>query len=193
MPTAKELMRAGELYRGDVPELNRELDRCQVRVEALNAIPYENQEARRAALDELLAAIGEDAQIRSPFYCDFGDGIRIGARTFINFNCVMLDGAPISVGDECLLASGAQLLTASHPIDPVARRGAWEQAQPVTLADGVWLGAGALVCPGVSIGENTVVGAGSVVTRNLPPGVVAYGNPAQITREIDARDRAPVR
>ena len=100
MPTAKELMRAGELYRGDDPELNRELDRCQVRVEALNAIPYENQQARRAALDELLAAIGEDAQIRSPFHCDFGDGIRVGARTFINVNCVMLDGASISLGGK---------------------------------------------------------------------------------------------
>ena len=181
-------MRAGELYPGDDPELNRELDGCQVRLEAFNAIPYERSEARRASLEELLAGIGEDTQIRPPFYCDYGDGIRIGARTFVNFNCVMLDGAAISVGDECLLASGVQLITASHPIDPVARRGAWEQALPVTIGDGVWLGAGSLVCPGASIGENTVVGAGSVVTRSLPGGVVAYGNPARVVREMDVRD-----
>jgi maltose O-acetyltransferase len=182
-------MRAGELYRGDDPELNRELDERQVMVEALNAIPRRRTEERRAALSQLLAGIGEDTQIRTPFYCDYGDGIRIGARTFINFNCVMLDGAAISIGDECLLASGVQLITATHPIDPVPRREAWEQALPVTIGDGVWLGAGALVCPGISIGENTVVGAGSVVTRSLPNRVVAYGNPARVAREIDDRDR----
>lgn len=187
--TAKELMRAGELYPGGDPELNRELDQRQAKVSALNAIPYERAEERAAALAELLAAIGEDTVIRPPFYCDFGDGIQIGARTFINFNCTMLDGAPITVGDECAIASGVQLITATHPIDPAARRAAWEQALPVTIADGVWLGAGTLVCPGVSIGENTVVGAGSVVTRDLPAGVVAYGNPARVAREIGGQDR----
>jgi maltose O-acetyltransferase len=182
-------MRAGELYPGDDPELNRELDQRQARVAALNAIPYERAEERLAAFKELLAGIGEGTFIRPPFYCDYGDGIRIGARTFINFNCTMLDGASISVGNECLLASGVQLITATHPVDPVARRAAWEQALPVVLEDGVWLGAGALVCPGASIGENTIVGAGSVVTRSLPAGVVAYGNPARVAREIDDRDR----
>jgi maltose O-acetyltransferase len=183
-------MRAGELFRGDDPELNRELDRRQALVAALNAIPYERAEERHAALEGLLAGIGEETFLRPPFYCDYGDGIRIGARTFVNFNCTMLDGGPIAIGDECLLASGVQLITATHPIDPAARRAAWEQALPITLEDGVWVGAGALVCPGVSIGENTVVGAGSVVTRSLPAGVVAYGNPARVAREIDDRDRA---
>lgn len=187
--TAKELMRAGELYPGDDPELNREIDERQAKVAALNAIPYERSEERAAALAELLAEIGEGTFIRPPFYCDYGDGIRIGARTFVNFNCTMLDGAPITVGDECLIASGVQLITATHPIDPIPRRAAWEQALPVAIADGVWLGAGALVCPGVSIGENTIVGAGSVVTRDLPADVVAYGNPARVAREISESDR----
>jgi maltose O-acetyltransferase len=177
-------MRAGELYPGDDPELNRELDRRQALLGALNAIPHERGEERRAALEGLLAELGEDAIIRTPFYCDYGDGIRIGARTFVNFNCVMLDGAAISVGRECLLATGVQLVTATHPVDPVPRREALEQALPVTLGDGVWIGAGAIVCPGVSIGENTVVGAGAVVTRSLPSGVVAYGNPARVARAI---------
>ena len=186
MPTrsAKELMRAGGLYPGDDPELNRELDERQVMVEALNSIPYARKDERRSAFEGLLAAIGEDTFIRSPFYCDYGDGISIGSRTFINVNCTMLDGAPITVGDECLLAAGVQLITATHPVDPRSRRDAIEQALPVTIADGVWLAAGVLVCPGVSIGENTVVGAGAVVTRSLPAGVVAYGNPARVVREV---------
>lgn len=182
-------MRAGELYPGDDPELNRELDRRQAMLGALNAIPYEETARRQAALEELLAEIGEGAFVRLPFYCDYGDGIRIGARTFVNFNCTMLDGAPIAVGDDCLIASGVQLITATHPIDPDPRRAALEQALPVTIGDGVWLGAGAIVCPGVSIGENTAVGAGSVVTRDLPAGVVAYGNPARVAREIGEGDR----
>jgi maltose O-acetyltransferase len=189
VPGAKELMRAGELYPADDPELLAELEERQALVEALNAIPGGRKRERRAALEGLLAAIGEGAEIRSPFYCDYGDGIRVGARTFINFNCTMLDGAPIAVGETCLLAAGVQLITATHPVDPAARRAAWEQALPVTIGDGVWLGAGALVCPGVSIGENTVVGAGSVVTRDLPAGVVAFGNPARVSREIGERDR----
>jgi maltose O-acetyltransferase len=189
VPTAKELMRAGELYPGNDPELNRELDRRQAMLAALNAIPPGRAEERQTALEELLAEIGAGTFVRSPFYCDYGDGIRIGARTFVNFNCTMLDGAPIAIGDECLLASGVQLITATHPIDPIPRRAAWEQALPVTIGDGVWLGAGAIVCPGVSVGENTVVGAGSVVTKDLPAGVVAYGNPARVAREIDDRDR----
>ena len=187
--TAKELMRAGEPYAGDDPDLNRELDVRQAMVQALNAIPYERKDERRSGLEGLLAAIGEETYIRAPFYCDYGDGISIGARTFINFNCTMLDGAPITIGDECLFAAGVQLITATHPIEPGPRRNAIEQALPVTIADGVWLAAGVLVCPGVSIGENTVVGAGAVVTRSLPAGVVAYGNPARVIREITDEDR----
>jgi len=190
MPSAKELMRSGQLFPGGDPELMRELDERQALVAALNALPDVNSAERAAGLAELLAEIGEDTQIRAPFYCDYGDGIRIGARTFVNFNCTMLDGAPITIGDEVLLASGVQLLTATHPVDPGPRRAAWEQALPITVADGAWLGGGAIVCPGVSIGENTVVGAGAVVTRDLPAGVVAVGNPARVLREIDHTDRA---
>lgn len=182
-------MRAGKLYPGDDPELNRELDRRQAMLAALNSIPPDRTEERDAALRELLAGIGEETFVRTPFYCDYGDGITIGSRTFVNFNCTMLDGATITVGDECLLASGVQLITATHPIDPGRRRAALEQALPISIADGVWLGAGAIVLPGVSIGENTIVGAGAVVTKDLPAGVVAYGNPARVAREIGEDDR----
>lgn len=184
MPSAKEMMRAGELFRGDDPDLIRELDRRQAMLAAFNAISPARGDERQAALRGFLAEIGDESYIRSPFFCDYGDGIRIGSLTFVNFNCTMLDGAPIAIGDECLIASGVQLITATHPIDPVPRRAAWEQALPVTIGDGVWLGAGAIVCPGVTIGENTVVGAGSVVTKDLPAGVVAVGSPARVVREL---------
>lgn len=185
----KERMRRGELYRGDDPELNAELDGRQSLVQKLNSIRYERTNERWWALQELLGELGEDAQVRSPFFCDFGDGISIGQKTFVNSNCTMLDCATITIGRKCLLASSVQLVTPTHPIDPVARRDTWEMAHPIDLADGVWLGAGVIVCPGVSIGENTVVGAGAVVTRDLPAGVVAHGSPARVQREIGEADR----
>jgi maltose O-acetyltransferase len=186
VPSAKELMRAGEPYPGDDPALNRELDERQALVAEVNALPAVRSAERRAGLERLLAAIGEGTQIRAPFYCDWGDGIEIGARCFLNFNCTLLDGAPIRVGDECMFGPGVQLITATHPVDPAPRRAAIEQALPVTLGAGVWVGAGAIVCPGVTVGENTVVGAGAVVTRDLPAGVVAVGNPARAIRAVGA-------
>src|SRR5262245_22623338 len=133
MPSAKELMRAGELFPGGDPELMRELDERQALVAALNAMPDARSPERAAALAELLAEIGAETQIRAPFYCDYGDGIRIGARSFVNFNCTMLDGAPITIGDEVLLASGVQLLTATHPVDHGPLRAAWVQALAVAV------------------------------------------------------------
>jgi maltose O-acetyltransferase len=105
---------------------------------------------------------------------------------------VLLDVAPIRIGAACQLAPRVQLLTATHPIDPEPRRSGWESAEPIEIADNVWLGGGAIVCPGVTIGEDTVVGAGAVVTRDLPAGVVAAGVPARVVREIDGRDRVTV-
>jgi maltose O-acetyltransferase len=182
-------MRAGELYPGDHPGLNAELDRRQLVNGQLNAIPVDRENERRVLLQSALGAFGEGSYIRPPFFFDWGDAIRIGAGTFINSNCTMLDCAPITIGDECLIASGVQLVCATHPVDPETRRAAWEYALPVTIGDGVWLGAGVIVCPGVTIGENTAVGAGAVVTKDLPANVVAYGNPARVARPIDESDR----
>jgi maltose O-acetyltransferase len=110
----------------------------------------------------------------------------------VNFDCVMLDVAPITIGAACQIATRVQLLTATHPIDPEPRRAGWEYGQPITIGDNVWLGGGVIVCPGVTIGQDTVVGAGSVVTRDLPAGVVAAGTPARVMRRIDERDRVDV-
>ena len=116
--------------------------------------------------------------MRAPFYCEYG-AISIGNRTFVNVDAVMLDVAPITIGASCQIATRVQLLTATHPIDPEPRRIGWEYGQPIALGDNVWVGGGVIVCPGVTIGQETVVGAGAVVTKDVPEGVTVAGNPAQ--------------
>src|SRR5581483_1565942 len=123
---------------------------------------------------------------------DYGAHISIGAGTFVNYDCIMLDVMPIRIGSACQLATRVQLLTATHPVAPEPRRLGWEYGAPITIGDNVWLGGGVIVCPGVTIGDDTVVGAGSVVTRDLPAGVVAFGAPARVHREIGERDRVDV-
>ena len=139
----------------------------------------------------MLRHVGEGVVVRPPFSCEYG-AISIGDRTFVNVDAVMLDVAPITIGAACQIATRVQLLTATHPIDPEPRRLGWEYGEPITIADNVWLGGGVIVCPGVTIGQDTVVGAGAVVTRDLPAGVVAAGVPARVRREIGEEDRVEV-
>ena len=181
-------MLAGELYLADDPVIAAEQARTQELQERYNATRHDEQELRDSLLRELLGDVGEGVVVRPPFFCDYGTHISIGARTFVNYDCVMLDVAPIRIGAACQLATRVPLLTATHPIDPEPRRLGWESAAPITIADNVWLGGGAIVCPGVTIGENSVVGAGAVVTRDLPAGVVAAGVPARVLREIGPGD-----
>ena len=176
-------MLAGALYIADDPELARDYQRAMRLMAAYNASPADAPQERQAILTELLGSIGPDSAIRPPLYCDYGYNIHIGARTFCNFGLVALDVAVITIGDDVQMGSNVQLLTPTHPVDPEPRRAKWEAAEPITIADNVWLGGGAIVLPGVSIGENTVVGAGAVVSRDLPAGVVAVGNPARVIRE----------
>ncbi|HEX3290090.1 MAG TPA: sugar O-acetyltransferase [Gaiella sp.] len=190
-----EMMRRmlrGELYLADDPEIATAQSRAQELQERYNTTPHADPEGRDRLLRELLGEVGEGVVVRPPFFCDYGSHISIGARTFVNYDCVLLDVAPIRIGAACQLAPRVQLLTATHPIDPEPRRSGWESAEPIEIADNVWLGGGAIVCPGVTIGEDTVVGAGAVVTRDLPAGVVAAGVPARVVREIDGRDRVTV-
>ena len=190
-----EMMRRmlrGELYLADDPEIAVAQARAQGLQERYNATRHDEQELRDRLLRELLGEVGEGVVVRPPFYCDYGSHISIGARTFVNYDGVLLDVAPIRIGAACQLATRVQLLTATHPVDPEPRRLGWESAAPIELGDNVWLGGGAVVCPGVSIGEDTVVGAGAVVTRDLPAGVVATGVPARVVREIGERDRVPI-
>jgi maltose O-acetyltransferase len=192
MASMYERMVAGELYHADDPEISAALTRAQTLTERYNATPYADGDARRRLLEELLGEVGEGVVIRAPLRVDYGSHISIGAGTFINFDCVMLDVAPIRIGAACQLATRVQLLTATHPIDPGPRRAGWEYGAPITIGDNVWLGGGVVVGPGVTIGDDTVVGAGAVVTRDLPAGVVAHGTPARVIREIGEADHVEV-
>lgn len=188
----RDRMLAGELYVYGDAELQAATARAQALLERYNATRHEQRAERDRLLRELFASVGEGVVVQPPLRCDYGTQVSIGAHTFINFDCVMLDGAPIAIGAYCQLATQVQLLTATHPVDPESRRAGWEYARPITIGENVWLGGGAIVLPGVTIGADTVVGAGAVVTRHLPAGVVAAGNPARILREIGERDRVQV-
>jgi maltose O-acetyltransferase len=189
MSEMKQRMLRGELYRADDPELRADALRAQALLAEYNATLHDEHALRDRLLRELLGEVGDGVSVRPPFRCDYGSNISIGAGTFLNFDCILLDVAPIRIGAACQLATRVQLLTPTHPIDPEPRRLGWEAAEPITIGDNVWLGGGVIVCPGVTIGDDTVVGAGAVVTRDLPGGVVAMGAPARVLREISERDR----
>jgi maltose O-acetyltransferase len=178
MPSEKELMLAGEPYDAQDPELRAERARSRELCERFNSGPDP------ALLAELLGSFGDGAEILAPFQCDYGWQINVGARTFINYGCVVLDAAAVTIGDDVQVGPAVQLLTAVHLLDAAERRRGTETAAPVAIGDGAWLAAGVIVCPGVSIGTDTVVGAGSVVTRDLPAGHLCVGNPCRVVREL---------
>ena len=175
-------MLAGDLYIADDPELAREALRAAELTKAFNDSSPSDSTERRRILVELLGSLGEGAEIRPPFYCDYGRQIRIGTGCFLNYGVVALDVARIDIGDDVQIGPLVQLLTPTHPVEPEPRRAKWEAAEPIAIGDNVWLGGGAIVCPGVTIGADTVVGAGAVVTNDLPSGVVAAGVPARVIR-----------
>ncbi|TMK47362.1 MAG: sugar O-acetyltransferase [Actinobacteria bacterium] len=178
-------MLAGEPYLADDPELARERRHAARLIEAFNATPKDRAEGGHI-LARLLGALGEGTEIRAPFYCDYGYQIFVGARAFANFGLVALDVAPIRIGDDVQIGPNVQLLTPTHPVEPERRLAGIEGGRPITIGNNVWLGGGVIVCPGVTIGENTVVGAGAVVVKNLPPNVLAVGNPARAIRSLPA-------
>jgi len=179
-----ERMLAGDLYRADDSEIGEAQAVAQDLMAAYNATTSRQGPLRHALLAQLLGEIGEGTDIRPPFSIDYGSNVRIGARCFANYGLMALDVAAITIGDDVQIGPNVQLLTPTHPVDPTPRREKWEAALPITIGDNVWLGGGVIVLPGVSIGENTVVGAGAVVTRDLPANVVAVGNPARVVRTL---------
>lgn len=180
----RERMLAGDQYFAEDAELARESDRAAVLTAQYNAAAGDDHASRGRLLRELLGSVGEGTVIRPPFRCDYGYQTHIGARTFANWGLVALDVARITIGDDVQIGPNVQLLTATHPLEPGPRQAKWESSKPITIANNVWLGGGVIVCPGVTIGENTVVGAGTVVVRDLPPNVVAVGNPARVIRHL---------
>jgi maltose O-acetyltransferase len=182
----------GDLYIADDPELRAGHARAQQLLERYNHTGHDEQDERDRLLRELFGEVGAGVVVKPTLRCDYGTPVTIGKGTFVNYDCLLLDVAPITIGSHCQLATRIQLLTATHPIDPRPRRLGWESAEPIAIGDNVWLGAGVIVCPGVTIGDDTVVGAGAVVIRNIPSGVVAVGTPARVLREIGERDRVEI-
>ena len=182
--TNRERMLAGDLYVADDPENARLAQRAVRLADAYHRATVADDAGARLLLAELLGTLGDDAYVKPPLFVDYGENVHIGPRTFANYNLTALDVAPITIGADCQIGPGVQLLTPTHPVDPQPRRDKLEAALPIVIGDNVWLGGGVIVCPGVTIGDNTVVGAGTVVTRDLPANVVAVGNPARVVREI---------
>jgi maltose O-acetyltransferase len=180
----RERMLAGEPYLADDPELVRDSQRAMALLHAFNQSSPLDAAARRHVLRSLLGSLGDETEIRRPFYCDYGFQTHVGERTFINFGLVALDVGRITIGDDVQIGPNVQLLTPTHPLEPAARRAKWEAAEPISIGDNVWLGGGVIVCPGVTIGEDAVVAAGGVVTRDLPAGVLAVGSPARVLRSL---------
>ena len=189
MHTEREKMLSGELYDALDPELvikrNRARDLCQT----LNSSREADEDLRRNILIDLFAQGGETAWVQPPFYCDYGSNIELGERVFFNFNCVVLDVCLVRIGDFTLFGPAVQILTPLHPLDHQLRR-TQEYGKPIEIGSDVWVGGGALILPGVRIGSRTVIGAGSVVTRDVPDGVFAAGNPCRIVREIGSEGGA---
>jgi maltose O-acetyltransferase len=181
--TEREKMLAGELYNPLDPELvagrERARDLCQV----LNATRESQQNERRRVLQDLFGSGGDTVWMQPPFYCDYGSNIHLGTRVFFNFNCIVLDVCEVSIGDFTLFGPGAQILTPLHPFDAALRRER-EFGKPVEIGTDVWVGGGALILAGVQIGSRAVIGAGSVVTRDIPEGVFAAGNPCRVIRDV---------
>lgn len=188
MLSEREKMLRGALYDPFDPELVRARDRARDLCQDLNATREGQQEERRRILRELFGAGGEDVWIQPPFFCDYGTNILLGKRCFFNFNCVVLDVCRVTVGDYTLFGPAVQIYTATHPLDAELRR-KQEFAKPIEIGSDVWVGGGAIICPGVRIGSRAVVGAGSVVTRDIPDDVFAAGNPCRVIRGIAEGDR----
>lgn len=138
---------------------------------------------------EIFGKVGNQPNIVTPFYCDYGCFIEVGKNFFANYNCTILDNGGVKIGDNVLFAPNVSLYTVGHPLDPELRNQEWEQAHPITIGNNVWLGGNVVILPGVKIGDNVVVGAGSVVNKNIPPNSIVVGNPAKVLRQITQQDR----
>lgn len=184
MTTEKEKMCAGEMYDPADPQLTQDRTDARLLIKALNESREDQPDERRRLLRSLIPQGGADLAIQPPFYCDYGSNITTGARVFMNFNCIILDVMEVRIGSRTMFGPNVQIYTATHPLDPVERSSGREFAKPVTIGEDVWIGGSAVICPGVTIGDRAVIGAGSVVTKDIPADVFAAGNPCRVIRSI---------
>jgi maltose O-acetyltransferase len=184
MPSEREKMLAGELYDALDPELVAARESARDLCQALNATREAETDARRAILRDLFGRGGDSVWMQPPFFCDYGTNIELGERVFFNFNCIILDVCRVRIGDYTMFGPAVQIYTPLHPLDAAQRRKE-EYGKPVEIGSDVWVGGGAIILPGVRIGSRSVIGAGSVVTRDVPAGVFAAGNPCRVIRPIE--------
>jgi maltose O-acetyltransferase len=185
MKSEREKMLSGELYISSDPELIAARRRARLLLKEFNETSDEQWEERAKIIKELIPQSGRGVFIEPPFFCDYGDNIRLGDNVFFNFNCVILDSGPaVTIGSHVMFGPAVQIYAATHPMSAAVRRKGLEFGKPVEIGDDVWIGGGAIICPGVKIGAGAVIGAGSVVTRDIPPNVFAAGNPCRVVREI---------
>lgn len=184
MKSQKEKMLAGEPYDPLDPQLAAERRHARLLTKALNDTRDDQLEERARLVRELIPSAGIGVWIEPPFYCDYGSNITLGDKVFFNFNCVILDVAQVSIGSRVLFGPAVQIYAATHPLSAQQRKTGLEAGKPVAIGDDVWIGGAAIICPGVTIGARSVIGAGSVVTRDIPDDVFAAGNPCRIIRKI---------
>lgn len=187
--TQRELALAGYLFVAGDASLKAERERAKDLCFDLNQCRPSDQETRVAILRQLIGTIKGNFNILSPFYCDYGSRITIGNNFFANYDCKIIDGAEVIFGDDVRIGPNCCFATANHALDPGMRRDGYMIYQPVTVGNNVWFGAGVTVLPGVTIGDDCVIGAGSVVTGDIPAGVFAAGNPCRVIRPLTEADR----
>ena len=180
----KRNMLAGELYRASSAELTMERRRAQMMLARFNAITDGEPDLLLSLLRDLMGSVGDGTVIMPQFTCDYGYNIRLGLNVFINYHCIFLDCAPIDIGNDVQVGPAVQLYTAQHPLEAEIRRSGLESARPIRIGSDVWIGGGAVILPGVTIGDRSVVGAGSVVVHSVPADCVAVGNPARVVRTL---------
>lgn len=185
MMSEKEKMIRGELYLAGDETLVADRKHARRLTEQFNRSGIDDLEGRKEILGALLGSTKGSYYIEPNFKCDYGYNIHLGDRFYANFDCVFLDICPITFGDDCMLAPGVHIYTATHPIDPIDRISGYEFGKPVTIGDRVWIGGGAIINPGVTIGDEAVVASGAVVTKDVPSRTVVGGNPARVIKTID--------
>ena len=184
MKTEKEKMLAGELYDPLDKELSDDRIKTRLLIQELNNSREDKPDERTQILKQLIPDAGADLWLQPPFYCDYGSNIKTGSKVFFNFNCVVLDVAEVVIGSRTLFGPNVQVYTATHPINHNERASGLEYAKPIYIGEDVWIGGSAVICPGVNIGDRTVIGAGSVVTKDIPADVFAAGNPCRVIRSL---------
>ncbi len=185
MKTEKEKMIAGEMYDPLDEMLTNDRMRTRILLKELNESREDKPEIRRKILEQLIPNAANDLWLQPPFYCDYGYNLFVGERVFFNFDCTVLDVAPVSIGSRTMFGPNVQIYTATHPMNARERASGREYAKPIVIGEDVWVGGSVVICPGVTIGDRSVIGAGSVVTKDVPPDVFAAGNPCRVIKPIE--------